>query len=66
MKGDYNMNDFEKYLENEMGAPEFRKEYEALETESNQARKEVKAFGILHGQVRGRKLDLEVEEKCRG
>lgn len=64
MKGDYNMNDFEKYLENEMGAPEFRKEYEALETESNQARKEVKAFGILHGQVRGRKLDLEVEENA--
>lgn len=44
MKGDYNMDDFEKYLENEMGTPEFRKEYEALETESNQARKELKAF----------------------
>ena len=37
------MDDFEKYLEKQLSNPEIRKEYDALEPEFHQARKEIDA-----------------------
>ena len=58
------MDDFEKFKEQQLSDPEVRKEYDALEPEFQQARKELKAFGILHEYVKGRKPDPAAEKNA--
>lgn len=58
------MDDFEKFKEKTLSNPKGQKEYDTLESQIQQPKKKLKAFGILHDYVKSRKPNPIAEENA--